>query len=140
MRCPDCNKFVGNEQAEPEINLDASLQGVGSDPGDANVTGDVRLVLQCADCNTELAESNQSLDIDVSLTHEADFTGEHEVSVSEESADNTDRYDGKPNTPSRYRRHYYGAEIKGKVTCTCGAEGEFSDTVEEQAGAFDQLN
>ena len=140
MRCPDCNKFVGNEQGEPELNLDISLEGEGKDPGNASITGDVRLVLTCADCSTELAEANVGADIEVELSHESDHEGEHEVSISEEAAENTDRYDGKPGTPSRYRRHFYGAEITGKVSCTCGAETEFNGTVEEQAGAFDQLN
>lgn len=140
MRCPDCNKFVGNEQAEPEMNLDISLEGEAKDPGNATVTGDIRLVLACADCSTELAESNQSVDIDVELVHDENHEGDHEVTLSDESAETTARYDGKPGTPSRYRRHFYGAEITGKVTCSCGAEAEFSETVEEQAGSFDQLN
>lgn len=132
MRCPDCQKFVGNEQAEPELTLDVDDNG--------NVTGDVRLVLQCADCGTELAESNQSVDIEVGFEHAEGCTGAA-LSISEESAENQDRYDGKPGTPPRYRRHYYGAEITGKVTCAgCSAEASFTDTVEEQAGGFDQLN
>lgn len=134
MRCPDCSKFVSNEQAETELNLEVSLD----ENLTAQVTGDARLVLTCADCGTELAESNQSVDVDVNLDHD-NGADDHDVEISDESATETDRYDGKPGTPARYRRHYYGASISGTVKCTCGASATFETTVEEQAGGFDSL-
>jgi hypothetical protein len=137
-RCPDCNKFVSFEQADPEVELEVELaKEEDGKPAEVNVTGTVRLVLNCGECSTEMAEANPDFEIEVPLTHqEAD---EHEVELVEEFAEPSDRYDGKPGTPSRYRRHFYGADISGKVRCSCGAEAEFNGTAEEQAGAFDSL-
>lgn len=133
-RCPDCNKFVGNEQADPELNLEVSL----NEDKSATVTGDVRMVLTCADCSTELAEANSDVEVELEHIDIAEGT-EHDVEIESESAESTDRYDGKPNTPSRYRRHYYGASISGTVKCTCGATADFITEAEEQAGGFDSL-
>jgi len=135
MRCPDCNKFVGNEPREPELNIEASLDyAPGEKPGAASVTGDVRLVLACSDCSTELAEATLDVDVEVKLEHR-DFDGQHEVTLDGESAENTDRFEGK----GRGMRHYYGAEVSGTLRCSCGAEGELSVTVEEQASGFEQM-
>lgn len=50
MRCPDCNKFVSyDDSAEPEVN-DLNFN-------DGTVTGNVRVVLNCGDCGTELKEA-----------------------------------------------------------------------------------
>jgi len=141
MRCPDCNKFVGNELADPELNdvqADIAIDEKTKQPGDVNVVGNVRLVLNCDQCGTELADADVEFDIDVQLEHKEHE--DHEVEVVDEAAEGTDRYDGKPGTPSRYRRHFWGAEITGKLVCSCGAEAEFSAMAEEQAGAFNQLN
>jgi hypothetical protein len=99
------------------------------------VTGSVRLVLTCQECSEELAETTQDISIDVKLAHKE--AEEHEVEIQDENASGVDRYDGQ-GRPSRYRRHFYGAEISGKVVCSCGAEAEFNETVEEQASGFDQ--
>lgn len=141
MRCPDCNKFVGNELGDPELNLDNVTLDYDEKEKTflpAVITGDLRLVLTCSECSNELAEANPSIEIEVELQHQE--SDKHEVEVKDEEASGTDRYDGKPNTPSRYRRHYYGAEVSGTVVCSCGAKASFSQTVEEQAGSFDPLN
>jgi hypothetical protein len=137
-RCPDCNKFVPFEQAEPEIDLSVDLaQEENGSPGEATVSGTCRLLLNCGECGTEMAEANPDVEIEVALEHKD--AADHEVELLSEFAESNDRYDGKPGTPSRYRRHFYGADISGKVKCSCGAEAEFSGTVEEQAGGFDSL-
>lgn len=139
-RCPDCNKFVGYEQAEPELDLSVELdKAEDGTPEGADVTGSVRMVLNCAECGSELAEASLDInDCNVALEHKE--AESHDVEVVDESADANDRYDGKPGTPSRYRRHYYGADISGTVQCSCGAKAEFTTTVEEQASGFEQLN
>jgi hypothetical protein len=138
-RCPDCNKFVSYEQAEPELDLSVDLEedenGV---PGDATVSGSVRLVLNCGECGTEMAEANPDVEASVSLEHGE--AAEHDVDIEGESAEANDRYDGKPGTPSRYRRHFYGADITGTIKCSCGAVAELECSVEEQAGGFESLN
>ncbi len=138
-RCPDCNKFVGYDQAEPEMDIQVDVEkDADGHPCEAHVTGIVRLVLNCADCGSELAEANLDVDHDVAILHIGD--GEHEAQIVDESADSTDRYDGKPGTPSRYRRHYYGADITGEIKCSCGAASKLECAVEEQASGFEQLN
>jgi len=139
VRCPDCNKFVGNEQGDPELDLQVDLdRDEKGQPGAAQISGNVRLILLCADCNTELAESQRDIETEVSMEHKE--AESHDATLEDEAAESTDRFDGKPGTPARYRRHYYGAEISGKVSCSCGATAEFSAVVEEQAGGFDSLS
>jgi hypothetical protein len=140
VRCPNCNKFVGQELKDPEadsLEANLSLDDKGKPEEEVEVTGNVRLVLTCADCSNELAETNQDLSIMVKLAHQEADT--HEVEIEDEEISGIDRYDGE-GRPMRYRRHYYGAEVGGKVVCSCGAEATFSDTVEEQASGFEQLN
>src|SRR3990172_2348422 len=99
MRCPSCNKFVGNDEQEPEVE---SVEVEHDEAGTATVTASVRIVNACADCGEELAEA--SLDLE----------------TQETSSERTNRSDGKPGTPSRYRRTFYGAKVEASVTCRCG--------------------
>jgi len=63
-RCEQCNKFVGLETAEPEIN---SVDCTGT-----TVTVDARSVRNCQECSTEM----KSLDINEGVELELDkFTG-----------------------------------------------------------------
>jgi hypothetical protein len=132
-RCPDCNKFVSLELQEPELNLNVE--------GDS-ITGQVRLVLTCADCGGEAKEAN--LDIDLSLDHDCDRK-EDDFELVDETAEPTERYQdkdqrGKSIKNPRYRRHYYGAEITVTVRCNhCDKEFEVTETVEEQASGFEEL-
>lgn len=64
-RCYSCNKFVTKEMNEPEI------EGEQIDD-DGNITADVRLVLVCSDCGTELAESTQQVEIDGAEFHKCE--------------------------------------------------------------------
>lgn len=59
MRCPDCNKFVGMENGEPEINnIEAShLTGL-----QFSVNADVRGVRQCANCGTDLKDLSMDVE------------------------------------------------------------------------------
>jgi len=145
MRCPDCSKFVSFEQSDPEVEFD--LQDQRTEPAetdpptdqDVEVTVQARLVLACAECGTELKEASLEDAHTVTITgHVGDG---HGLEVEETSSDTTDRYDGKPGTPSRYRRHYYGATVGYQVLCECSpealAEGQFE--LEESASGFDEL-
>ena len=55
MRCPDCNKFVGNEENEPEV------ESVEVDD-EGHVNAEVRIVNACAECGTDLTEATLSMD------------------------------------------------------------------------------
>jgi ribosomal protein L44E len=137
MRCPDCEKFVPFEPGDPEIS--------GEEVDNGTVTGQVRIVLTCGECGTELKEAN--LDFDMAFEHECEKVKEDEEPEFDEpvlEAENVDDYrpkvdeKGKP-VPSRFQKHYYGAEITGTVKCkTCGEEIELDAvTVDEQSSAMD---
>jgi hypothetical protein len=70
MRCPDCNKFVSyDDTTEPEHNLEINDNGDGS----MQVTGDVKIVLTCAECGTELKE--YTFEVDETVGFDFDKTG-----------------------------------------------------------------
>lgn len=90
MRCPDCMKFVGMENGEPEINsFEVDRTGTTFD-----ITLSARHTRNCAECSTELKD----VDIDESTSLElADFEGYKNLSeanrarldkaIEEDSAD-----------------------------------------------------
>jgi len=128
MRCPDCNKFVGIEMDEPELNLEVD--------NDGSITGEVRLVQTCAECGTELAEANLTMEGEVEFTHDDNCKKESGLELDNEEAENDDRYKGK----GRYARHFYVADVRAVVRCPdCGMEQEFDTSVEEQASSFKPL-
>lgn len=64
MRCPDCNKFVAYDtEQEPEV---GDEDVTGSD-GLYTVTAEVRRVLSCAECGTELKDLSFSLSAEVAV-------------------------------------------------------------------------
>ena len=138
-RCPDCSKFVSLEAQEPEVD--------SSDVDGDTVTGTVRLILTCAECGTEMKEAN--LDFEIPIDHECEGETDETIAqvfeIEDTQADSTERYQdtdkkGK-RIPSRYQKHFYGADITVTVKCEgCGDAFTLTDTVEEQASGFDELN
>ena len=127
-RCPDCNKFVGIEMAEPELNLEVD--------DDGSITGEVRLVQTCSECGTELAEANLTVEGEVEFVHNSDCKKESSLELDNEEAENDDRFEGK----GRYAKHFYVANIHAVVRCPdCEIEQEFDTSVEEQASSFESL-
>ena len=136
-RCPDCNKFVGLEQGDPEVTVNSDMLTSLEDL----IEGDVRLVLNCADCGSEMAEATVQFEAAVNPPGEKEtphkWKKDCSVDVSEDGAEPIDRYDGKPGTPMRYQRHWYGADVTLTLECSCGWKGTASGLAEEQAGAFE---
>lgn len=142
MRCPDCNKFVGNEPGEVEIN---SLEVSGSE-----IQCEARLPINCAECGGELKEGtfNMEEEIDDQLLKDHEGDG-HELEVEEDGTDVIDEYQttdrhGKPIKNSRYQKHLYGVSVNCTLRCSCqesGAEALASFTLEDKmaASSFDQL-
>ena len=144
-RCPDCMKFVSLEQADPEVdNLEVDEAGT--------VTGEVRLVLTCADCGGEMKEVTLDFDVEADLDLSSHIDAHNAageaftLEVEEDGIDATDRYQttdrhGKPIKNFRYQRHFYGFELSVKVTCSCEREMEFDVSIagDEQASAFEDL-
>lgn len=114
-RCPDCGKFTSMETLDPEI------QSVSCEPGEAGFS--VRIVRACADCGTEMKETELELEFsfDYDEAHE-----HHEMEVLNEQAELIEE------SGSRYEKSYYGARVSGDVICDCGekvATIEVSDKV-----------
>lgn len=86
MRCPDCNKFVSMDNADPEVNqLDAELDG-----GMIRVTSEVRCSRQCAECGTDLKELNLELDTEIMIVELSGFkelSPEDQTFITEALAD-----------------------------------------------------
>lgn len=55
MRCPNCSKFVGMENGDPEVN-DVEVDN------DGGVKVEVRLTRNCAECSTELKDATFNLE------------------------------------------------------------------------------
>ena len=134
-RCPDCNKFVSyDESTEPEVNVDIDSEGT--------ITGDILIVLACAECGTELKETTFAIEIESELREKHEGEG-HELAVEVASAEMTSRQDvtdkkGKP-IPIRYRKTYYGVLAVLHMTCSCGLSKEVSFEDEIQASALEEL-
>ncbi len=138
MRCPSCNKFVSfDTETEPEVDVEIDEEGT--------VTGSVRIVNTCAECGEELKEASLELEVDLTEACAAHVNEEgeekHSLSVDDDGSERTERSDGKPGTPSRYRRHFYGARVTVSVTCVCDDNFEAVGTWEDdiQGSAMDEL-
>ena len=117
MRCPSCNKFTAfNLDAEPEVEIEIDTEG--------HVSGSVRLVNACVDCDSELKEAYFELCCDISAENHDDEEKGHELGVETTNIERTMRsgYYGKKKewVDSRHGRTYYGAVVDYHVTCLCG--------------------
>jgi hypothetical protein len=141
MRCPDCSKFVSFD--EPAVEVE-SEEVERIDESTVRVTADVHVTLKCADCGTELKETNIEYDGECEVPEPED-TGENpydlEVNVEATPTDwynNKDRH-GKPIRNPRYQTHYYGADLAITVTDEAAVPHDFEAQVGEAASAFDEM-
>jgi hypothetical protein len=139
MRCPDCNKFVPQEIGDPEVELDVIDDRATDDDIMVTVTGTVRVPINCGECGTELKEGNFDVEAEVEVKgHRGD---DCQLAVEETNTEGIERQDGKPGTPSRYRKTYYGASVDFRINCSCQTdevgEGAWQDDM--QASSFDEL-
>jgi DNA-directed RNA polymerase subunit RPC12/RpoP len=154
MRCPDCNKFVGYD--EPQVDVE-------SEDIDSNtVTVQIHEVLPCQECGTELKEAYMDVEIaDIECPEcggdPRDENGNHKKSVDPDATDEEyleidgvdaepiDRFEdkdrhGKPIKNMRYMKHYYGASVTVHLRCKkCGHEFSVEETTELVASEFDEM-
>lgn len=159
-RCEQCQKFVGLEAAEPEVNsteVQSAAEILDDGTQEVEVGASVELVLNCADCGGEMGRVSVDGSETLKLEHgeykpdpedleEGDDpealvkcdAGEDDLEIEETGSDNDDDY--RPaGRPMRYQKHYYLGNISVKVTCNkCGAEVEGTIVVEAQASEFEQ--
>jgi hypothetical protein len=131
MRCDQCNKFASyDDSTEPEADVDLAADG--------SFSGQVRIVLTCADCSQELKEASFDFDSEVPekvlKAHEGD---DHSLSLDTGDNELTSRYEGK----RRYTKTFYGYRAALDLSCACVSDGlwtaEFTDDV--QASHMDEL-
>jgi hypothetical protein len=146
MRCPDCNKFASYDEADPEVNdIDVDADG--------QVTAEIRITNNCADCGTELKEATLNIDhnlgendgdhasesaFEAGQTLEAHQGEGHELEA-ESTSESRDSYQGKG---GRRAPTYYGAEIEFTVACSCDKKKAVATgtlRAYEQAGSMDEL-
>lgn len=106
MRCPDCNKFVGLEMGDPEI------EEIEIDE-DGRIDATVHIVRQCAECSTDLKEATLEMSgeipVEIADKHKGDdceLEIEGEAEAIEEGG-------------GRYAKSYYGASVNYTVRCSC---------------------
>ena len=136
MRCDQCNRFVSYDLPPQAEILDHEI---------ANLTAkaQVRIVLTCAECSTELKETE--IEITAAIEHACgEGMSDDDFEMEEPDVEGTDRIESLSKKgraiPARYRRTFYGAEVKFKCTCQrCEEEIELSASGEAPASEFDEL-
>lgn len=137
MRCPDCERFVSfDTEVEPETDLEMF---------DDTVQVSVRRVLACADCGTELKETQLELEMtlesiidDCTCQSREAWEATEDLSPTVETQTH-DRH-GKPIKRARYQRTYYGVEGTITVRCDeCGAEETAQVGDRAQASWFEEM-
>lgn len=145
MRCPDCNKFVGLDFSDPELE--------SIDVTESTVTATVRIVRTCCDCGTELKEASLELEAefdgpdpdrcskenhdkllaaekdDKAPAHACTADSGHELEVEDTSIDQIEEGGG------RYAKSYFGATVSFTVKCTCGCGFECEGTMSDKVAA-----
>ena len=145
MRCPSCNKFASYDDP-PTV----EVQSTEIEEGNAKVTA--RVVLLCAEDNTELKES--TIEAEASFDHTCTAEGKPQEGYDPETdsqfeaddpdgegtsrQETTDRK-GKPIKNPRYMKTYYGFEAEVDIRCRkCGDNFQVNVSGEEQASGFDE--
>ena len=135
MRCPDCNKFVGMENGDLEVN-DLSIDV------DGQINCEASLPRNCAECSTELKRGEFQVDDQLDLGSEeeqcpnapaTDGEKHHDFAIVELSNDVSESGGG------RYKKNMIGFDVEYEVTCSrceLKVKGSIGDAM--QASAFEE--
>jgi hypothetical protein len=126
MRCPDCNKFVGLEMDDPDLeDIDISDNG--------EITATVRIARKCADCGNDMKEAllemSDEVPQDIADRHDGE---KHKLSIEETAVEPIEEGGG------RYAISYYGATVHYAVRCSCqkdDADPIYESSMEEKVAA-----
>lgn len=119
-RCESCGKFVSLEPEHEDNGLDVDEEG--------NITGSVRLLLNCGECGSELASADSEVEISLDVPHtetceEASLSLDYELNLEESGG-------------GRFSKHFYYVEVVGTVTCdNCEAEADINGSSEAFAAS-----
>jgi hypothetical protein len=135
MRCPDCNKFVGLEMQDPEVNsldVEVDITDKAAGVATATVTCEVRIVRACADCGTELKEATLDMTEEVEIKFPKGV-GASDVEVREANVNQIEEGGG------RYAKSYFGAEVEFEIVAgdQILATGSMADKV--AASGMDEM-
>jgi hypothetical protein len=135
MRCPDCNKFTGLENGEPEISTE--------DLNSGSVNLEIRLTRNCADCSTELKEYTFSIDNEHEKELNAHLADKHEGVTDLDASFELvmDDFSADESGGGRYKKNMISIAGGYTVKCTlCNAEVVKQEVKDEApAGAFDEM-
>lgn len=124
-RCESCGTFVSLEPGEPEEN-DISVDEEG------NISGSVRMSLNCGSCGGELAETEAEIADVAEIQHEEDC-GEPDLSID------TSGFELEESGGGRFSKHLYYVTGSALVKCeTCAAEAAIDlESYRVSASAFE---
>jgi hypothetical protein len=121
-RCSDCNRWTALEQAEPEVNIEVD--------GD-EITGTVRIVLECAECGKEIKQAEFDVSVDISEFRKHDCPDE-EIGVGWNAEMEDVEATMRQHPPRAQRRTtFYGAAGNIILKCQCGEVDETIGWYEE---------
>lgn len=135
-RCPDCNKFVGLENGDPEVDMEMNLEGerkVGVIEEQFSVSGTAHLTRNCAECGSELKTADLNLESEMQtfthITPECD--GELHCDFDDGLVDESGG--------GRYAKNMISCSVHWSVTCSkCQATLQNDVEASEVAGAFEE--
>ena len=129
MRCPDCEKMVSYEDPPTVEALDTQVEG-------NLVVVQVRIVLNCAECGSELKELVADLEVEI----------EHECPKAEDDKEpefeltNSQEWTGEGFFVREKGKTFYGADVSADVSCSlCEEDINVATQVKETGGNFDDL-
>jgi hypothetical protein len=148
MRCENCQKFVSLEMQDPEVS-DLQVEYCPPPKEDADgehafsVTGSVRIVRVCAECNLEMKEATLDIDQTIVLGENVDtqdwkeFAKKHDlgtVEVEDGGAEALEEGGG------RYKKSYYGATLNLDITVDGETVGSVTWTDKVAASEMEELS
>ncbi len=158
-RCPDCSKMVSLEPGAPELNdFEYTINGEARpdpnpEPSGGNASNiyiresisfscEVRIVMNCADCSTEIKEAvfsvEQEIDIPESCQEEGDDAGGKHIITVDKSPE--PEYVESTEGKGRGLKTFRGFEMAVLVSCSCGAFVETVDLADRiQASDMDVI-
>ena len=136
-RCNDCGKMVSlDTEQEPEVLSGPDIEG------NEIVVVELRRFLQCADCGTDLRETNFNIEALITQEDGSDLppcpSGEDGQHLFEE-INGEPTYASFEEAGGRYAKKYYGVSVDGDVVCAnCGNRYYFKASYKEAASNFDE--
>ena len=146
MRCPDCNKFVPYDtEIAPEVGSEEVEHSIDDGKGTAQIIVEVRRVLTCENCGTELKDCTFDFSEEIEVcacVNEDGIPTEMDTEVEAHPTTRMQTHDRAVRviTSPRYRKTYYGVDICGAVKCPkCLGDWAFQESQDLEASAFDEL-